>query len=135
MSVLIKGMEMPQCCGECKFMVDRWCYASEDAYFVVNKRHPDCPLVEVPTPIVCNMQLNDFEEMWKDVTDGYAYGDYLVRLMYKYDFEHSYRTSIEVVTISPDGFIWFNDWNEGEKNVIVQSYISIDDLYNILLSP
>ena len=53
----------------------------------------------------------------------------------KYDFEHSYRTSIEVVTISPDGFIWFNDWNEGEKNVIVQSYISIDDLYNILLSP
>lgn len=50
MSVLIRGMVMPQCCGECKFMVDRWCYASEDAYFVVNKRHPDCPLVEVPTP-------------------------------------------------------------------------------------
>lgn len=50
MSILIKGMVMPQCCGECKFMVDRWCYASEDAYFELNKRHPDCPLVEVPTP-------------------------------------------------------------------------------------
>ena len=50
MSILIRGMVMPQCCGECKFMVDRWCYASEDAYFVLYKRHPDCPLVEVPTP-------------------------------------------------------------------------------------
>lgn len=50
MSILIKGMEMPQCCGECKFMVDRWCYASEDCYYSPDRRHPDCPLVEVPTP-------------------------------------------------------------------------------------
>lgn len=91
-------------------------------------------LEKVPTPIVCNMQLTDFEEKWEDITDGSAYGEYLVYLMYKYDFEHNYRTSIEVVDISPYGFIWFDDWNEGEKNVIVQSYIKIDDVYNILLS-
>lgn len=49
MSVLIKGMLMPQCCGECQLMVDRWCYASEDCYYSPDRRHPDCPLVEVPT--------------------------------------------------------------------------------------
>ena len=73
MSVLFKGMVMPQCCGECKFMVDRWCYASEDAYFVENKRHPDCPLVEVPTP---HGRLIDADELevdteWSDYYDGY----------------------------------------------------------------
>lgn len=146
MSVLIKGMEMPKHCGECSLLCDYdgcyFCgyedgllYTFGDSDFIPTKRPDKCPLTKVPILIVCNMQLTDFEEMWKDITDGYAYGEYLVSLMYKYDFEHSYRTSIEVVDISPDGFTWFNDWNEGEKNVIIQSYIKIDDLYNILLSP
>ncbi len=70
MSVLIRGMEMPQCCGECKFMVDRWCYASEDAYFVLNKRHPDCPLVEVPTPHGRLIDASQFEVIGYDAIEG-----------------------------------------------------------------
>lgn len=75
MSVLIKGMVMPQCCGECKFMVDRWCYASEDAYFVENKRHPDCPLVEVPTP---HGRLIDADKLLKNKTDHEMISSHLV---------------------------------------------------------
>ena len=43
MSVLIKGMEMPQNCTEC--------HARCRLYLNGRKfRHPNCPLIEVPTP-------------------------------------------------------------------------------------
>jgi len=47
MSVLIKGMEMPRHCGECG--ID-WCHIWHRAENPIEKRPPDCPLVEVPTP-------------------------------------------------------------------------------------
>lgn len=28
MSVIVKGMEMPKNCNECRFAVDGWCYAN-----------------------------------------------------------------------------------------------------------
>ena len=51
MSVLIKGMEMPTCCEECRLWVDRWCYATEERGYeegMVRKKPDWCPLVEVP---------------------------------------------------------------------------------------
>lgn len=57
MSVLIKGMEMPKTCDYCKFhepFLDfAYCDLGEmDMEYkdIVNRRHPDCPLVEIPTP-------------------------------------------------------------------------------------
>ena len=48
MSVLIKGMEMPECCYECnlKMICD---YASMNGW-ISNKRDSMCPLVEVKEP-------------------------------------------------------------------------------------
>lgn len=65
MSVLIKGMDMPQCCGLCKFMsattteldmigvgYRRMCRCEilKIDFFDHTKRQDFCPLVEVPTP-------------------------------------------------------------------------------------
>ena len=52
MSILIRDMKMPENCGECRFMVDGWCYAMSNDYGVRQDsmiRKPDwCPLEEVP---------------------------------------------------------------------------------------
>ena len=58
MSVLIKGMEMPKSCFDCKMMVVKavneieimkYCCFLRKTALGVNRRK-DCPLVEVPTP-------------------------------------------------------------------------------------
>ena len=60
MSVLIKGMTLPFSCWECEchsvakgtrycnFVYGSWYRECVDMY--VNERHPNCPLIEVPTP-------------------------------------------------------------------------------------
>ena len=59
MSVLIKGMEMPESCFQCWFLhvINPgyfYCFASGEEFeenFAIHKgRYKDCPLVEVPTP-------------------------------------------------------------------------------------
>lgn len=51
MGVYIKGMEMPEHCGVCRFAVDGWCYAygkpNIDA-LANDGRTNFCPLVPVP---------------------------------------------------------------------------------------
>jgi len=51
MSILIKGMEMPTSCGECRFAVDGWCYAygkPNIEALSTYERANFCPLVAVP---------------------------------------------------------------------------------------
>lgn len=51
MSVLIKGMEMPQRCKECDLFIEAACYAKgyRDYRRIMDTAKPDdCPLVEVP---------------------------------------------------------------------------------------
>lgn len=57
MSVIVNGMEMPTTCCDCKFrepFIDfAYCNLAEmDMEYEEsdNCRHPDCPLVEIPTP-------------------------------------------------------------------------------------
>ena len=61
MSVLIKGMKMPKGCLACPFMslggdgCMMWCKWLDGPLSEWSKRggkwrHPDCPLIEVPTP-------------------------------------------------------------------------------------
>lgn len=47
MSVLIKGMEMPKSCEDCKVRMPVGCYGN----LPHNIRHPNCPLVEVPMTV------------------------------------------------------------------------------------
>ena len=53
MSILIKGMKMPQRCKECDLYIDGACYAKgyRDYRSIMDMSKPaDCPLIEVPTP-------------------------------------------------------------------------------------
>ena len=53
MSILIKGMEMPQRCKECDLFIEGACYAKgyRDYRSIMDMAKPaDCPLIEVPTP-------------------------------------------------------------------------------------
>lgn len=57
MSILIRGMEMPQSCFECPFMLHR-CFClvnpkiefTDEEYSELKGRYSGCPLAEVPTP-------------------------------------------------------------------------------------
>lgn len=80
MSVLIKGMEMPNSCYDCRLFVDSWCYAFgiDDWRNAYNKppkgeRLDNCPLVEVP-PHGRLIDADDIEKrikMWLDHPDEY----------------------------------------------------------------
>ena len=52
MSVIVKGMEMPESCRECRFLVDYWCYAKlahgVPGPMFMDHRPDWCPLVELP---------------------------------------------------------------------------------------
>ena len=70
MSVIIKGMEMPKMCCYCKFrepFLDfAYCDLGEmdmDYSDTINRRHPDCPLVEIPTPHGRLIDADEFENL------------------------------------------------------------------------
>lgn len=47
MSVLVRGMDMPKTCNECRFSVDGWCYAAPFPIGgTLSERPENCPLVE-----------------------------------------------------------------------------------------
>lgn len=78
MDVLIKGMKMPKGCITCMFKFESlfnrtmWCEWLDDPLGDYTKcdeewRHPDCPLVEVPTPhgsLKDTDELKDWIEAW-----------------------------------------------------------------------
>ena len=53
MSVLIKGMKMPEHCGYCRFAYDGICHALQVTRYDKKTKDGkliDCPLTEIPTP-------------------------------------------------------------------------------------
>lgn len=58
MSIIVKGMEMPKNCIECRFRQYEYCDLQRQDLYAVNimdyalslERHPSCPLIEIPTP-------------------------------------------------------------------------------------
>ena len=71
MSVLIKGMEMPKSCLICvcdipKGNCDLWRNQTPEEHR--RERHPDCPLIEVPTPHGRLIDADALKEKMKIVT-------------------------------------------------------------------
>ena len=51
MSILIKGMDMPISCEKCPLCYDYLhCSIDDSLHMSLYNRHPNCPLVEIPTP-------------------------------------------------------------------------------------
>ena len=78
MSILIKGMEMPKNCAECRFRQYEYCDMQRQDVYAVNimdyalslERHPDCPLIELPP----HGRLIDADELnIHDVSPAYGF--------------------------------------------------------------
>lgn len=54
MSIIIKGMDMPKSCGECKFFSGLGygfhCFLNGKHITFIGEIQDDCPLIEIPTP-------------------------------------------------------------------------------------
>ena len=62
--VRIENMKMPECCGSCRLMRDRYCILLEDGHSYVadfRRRRSDCPLSEC-----CVLDDADIRELDKD---------------------------------------------------------------------
>lgn len=57
---------------------------------------------------------------------------YAVKLAYRYLPREKYHISVEIcefcVGYESVGWVWFNDWYEGQKDVVVLNYIDINKL-------
>lgn len=77
------------------------------------------------------MTLNEFFE---EIDKEEIIEDYIVRIKYKYSFEpdDDYIISNEFLFWDCEcgGYVWFNDWYEGQQNVEVLHYISLDKVFN-----
>lgn len=83
MSILIKGMEMPESCFVCPFREkvspdDIVCMAlnkefEETFTLIAEKRHKDCPLIEIKTP---HGRLIDADELEQEMINGIRAGNY-----------------------------------------------------------
>lgn len=107
MAVLIKGMEMPQNCDECP--LNSTCgYSLHMPLYHIEKRHDDCPLIEVPEPhdlevpephgwLILADELIEFIENRYDITwkDDYEGGikDACVDILEKISTMPRYSTS------------------------------------------
>ena len=79
MSILIKDMEMPKNCGDCKAFVcyRQWAGDMGDCFCGITKedakakeKNADCPLVPVP-PHGALMDRDDFFAVCPELVDGY----------------------------------------------------------------
>ena len=57
--------------------------------------------------------------------------DYIVKLRYKYSWEKEYTVENEYLEYDGnyDQWVWLHDWDEGQEDVDVLGYISIDDVF------
>lgn len=69
-------------------------------------------------------QIKQFDEFQHN-----GYGDYIVDLSYKYDFEKEYTRSNEILSVWCDGkddiWEWNTDWCEGQTDVIVNGIVCV----------
>ena len=96
MSVLIKGMEMPTSCAECRLMADGWCYSvglEQREKISTVKRPTWCPLVPVPKHGRCIDADALMKEMDKQENAMFEHG---------HEFSFSFKSGGDVCTA------WYN---------------------------
>ena len=75
------------------------------------------------------MDIARFYQLLKD-----SPGDYLVIMDVKYRFEDTFTRIYECVSVDENGdFCWLNDWNEGQSDIFVLCYDTIDNVGKLLL--
>ena len=62
--------------------------------------------------------------------------DYIVKLAYRYSYSREdYYISNEVMAVNEAGdIIWFNDWDEGQDDVYIISWCTVDEAFEALMN-
>ena len=68
------------------------------------------------------------DEFFKELKSKIMVEPYIVTLKYKYDFEDEYTIRNEILEVDNYGYIWENDWNEGQTDVEVLGYIPVSEV-------
>ena len=72
------------------------------------------------------------DEFFKQIDNMPERGTLIVRLKYKYEWEKNYEIQNEILewdgTLSE--YVWLNDWDEGQTDVIVLNYEFLDNIFN-----
>lgn len=73
------------------------------------------------------MNLERFEE-W--LRQAHPIAPLIVKINYKYDFESQYTESNEILfwDFHTGDYVWDNDWNEGQQDIIIVGYVEIEDV-------
>lgn len=98
MSVLIRGMEMPKGCSECRFAVDGWCYAygKPNVDALSDKGRTNwCPLVPVPL----HGRLIDADALTRKILE--ECGKFEAMNQYDSGLRAGYRASTKAVRLAP----------------------------------
>lgn len=66
------------------------------------------------------------KEFFDKLERAQLYGEFLVKLAYKYRFEKNYHYSIECLSVGLDCTCWFNDWDEGQDDVRVIGFVAVE---------
>lgn len=71
-----------------------------------------------------------FKAIEEDCMKRECYGDYIVRVRYKYEWETKWRYSNEYLEFDwmCCGWCWLDDWNEGQQDVEFLGFIAVDDI-------
>ena len=73
MSIILKGIDMPISCEKCPLCYDYLCCSIDDSlHMFLYNRHPNCPLVEIPTPhgrLIDGDEFKSWVDDWYDCTD------------------------------------------------------------------
>ena len=64
MSVLIKGMEMPEDCFSCPLKEEGFCNITNAYAGRINERNSDCPLVELPEHHGRLIDADEMRNLW-----------------------------------------------------------------------
>ena len=71
------------------------------------------------------------DEFWKEIQTK-PIEAYVVTLRYKYDFETDYTVENEILEVEmskyPNHYVWLSDWDEGQTDIEVVSYIAVSDV-------
>lgn len=72
------------------------------------------------------------EEFINEINEKEYYTTYIVQLAYRYDWQTDYTISNEILEWEWElnDWLWQNDWNEGQKDVKVCNYVTLDEVFD-----
>lgn len=73
------------------------------------------------------MTLEEFYDKLK-----FDFNTYIVKIKQRYSHEKEYDYVTATCWVSADGFEWDWDWNEGQEDVVIVSYITMEDIDDIM---